>query len=90
MTFSSATRKTIRSNLIKTAFKEIDDDKSFNMINFKITIDMTVNNENVEISKNDKNVEISAKIKKSALFKDENVTILNSFISMMITHRSIY
>lgn len=90
MTSSSATHKTIRSNLIKTAFKKIDDDKSLNMINFKITIDMTVNDENVEISKNDENVEISAKIKKSALFKDENVMILNSLISTMITHHSIY
>ncbi len=90
MTSSSATRKTIRSNLIKTAFKEIDDDKLLNMINFKITINMTVNDENVKISKNNKNVEISAKIKKSALFKDENVMILNLLISIMITHRSIY
>ncbi len=90
MTSSSAICKTIRSNLIKTAFKEIDDDKSLNMINFKITIDMTVNDENVEISKNDKNVEISAKIKKSALFKDENVTTLNSLISVTIIHCSIY
>ncbi len=81
MTSSSATCKTIRSNLIKTAFKKINDDKSLNMINFKITIDMTVD---------DKNVEISAKIKKSVLFKDENVTTLNSLISATITHRSIY
>lgn len=85
MTSSSVTCKTIRSNLIKTAFKKINDDKLLNMINFKITINMTVNDENVEISKNDKNVEISAKIKKSALSRDENVTISNSLISVMIT-----
>ncbi len=90
MTSSFATCKTIRSNLIKITFKEINDDKLLNMINFKITIDMTVNDENVEISKNDKNVEISAKIKKSALFKDENVTNSNSLISATIIHCSIY
>ncbi len=90
MTSNFATCKTIRSNLIKTAFKEIDDDKLLNMINFKITINMTVNDKNVKILKNDENVKISAKIKKSVLFKDENVTILNSFISAMIIHCSIY
>jgi len=90
MTSSSVTCKTIRSNLIKTAFKEINDDKLLNMINFKITINMTVNDKNVKISRNDENVEISAKIKKSALSKDENVTISNSLISTMIIHCSIY